>query len=1305
MSVELTGPQAYDFQYLVTAYIALLHIEEANCKLIVEKKDGEDAELIIVSDAKEMTLEIQVKSTTNDLNIEELTSWLNHFPDRKSENNLIERLNSDDNRIALFITKGRGTDLIRPFLATNISENSGPFNNELLSNIVNNLESNNSSDSLLKEKRSVYSSRQARYFDNNKSHLRSICRRTLVWEMVSEDNIIDKCYDVLNKKFFVPLSKAKSALSETIELVKKARNERKDVIPSLEFFLRKYNVNQIHLNPVNVDRESIEEKIKILEENNVLLLTGISFCGKTHVAKKIGSELQYAGYNCLIEPDIKKATRFLLQNSMENRLCIIEDPFGQVELEDNYYEILSLLKDLINSLGLNRKIIVTSKIELLRRLSNSSDPRDWRLEGNEFLDLTVKDYTFIKKVWDAYCLEKKIPSDIASLISDSLKEMPEDNLLQPGQLKHLAYQNKTELLQMDIEDLIQVATVGGESLGMYFDTKAIAFKKVLVALGLGSSPSQIINAKELTYILSDSEEQPSLVFLEENYSTMEIPGRRSNPSFPEYELNTNLPDWVLEQLDELEVHGYISIIGDNILFTHPIYHEAAKYVINHQTRLSLRGIPTIINKGIACLEPDTSFMFTKQLRKLYLRYSSNQEFKEQLILSSCNSLNSIFPSVRDSAFIFLVSIIEDLSDQLQEKVYRFLKNEDIGNKRLLWRNGEPWINITSSYSLLDGIDALLGLENYMDVVEIAKKLIHPSESKRISSEEAWQVVSSDFLFEEEEDNIQLIKQLLTYKEAFIRSRIAFTAIKFLSNQDSHQLVELVFTDEHPNVVYQAMRGAISGWNEYSEDHRAFLLSYMKLAMSNKVVVANMSRFLIDFGDDYGTDHIDWDRFSENEKKKVWWIWSQIFHVFMENVPYKFVSLNESHLFDTVMKSADYIDSSEILKISKSWLLWIEKHLHNRLLHESGYAVCDYLIKNTCPDQRKELSGRILNQVDTNFISVALAEYINQWDILSNEERQKIMLLLQSGRDDARWLKAVSLTRTKVPAAIAYELVGDKCIFEKEINDIIKCFPGDLLTDCLSVFTGDPQPLWWLGYHHTKDTKWPQVLQKLLEIPEHPSFEIAFKSFLERFIEGSFRGQQRIEVLEIWKNIVLNKSEFHERLFRELEYKCISYNGADSEDLWRVFLENLNPKKKSHYLKEIIQNIEAYIYFDEIYEVVGKKLFQEEILPKLPFDKMMIEMILQTKDILDDELNIEHIIPVVEALYSEKSPRLNLTNEIVEHFFSEIENEKKNDLLRLIKKSNEQISKEGEKKRESIVENYDKNYSYPISDWTSKYQEK
>ncbi len=116
MSIEITGPQKYLFQDRVCVLLAIIHADNSNASLEIEPKDGEDAQLTLNLGGKQRILEVQIKGEKGTVDAIKLADWLSHFPSRKAENPLIERLINDRNRTAVIIASGRCDDISFPHI-------------------------------------------------------------------------------------------------------------------------------------------------------------------------------------------------------------------------------------------------------------------------------------------------------------------------------------------------------------------------------------------------------------------------------------------------------------------------------------------------------------------------------------------------------------------------------------------------------------------------------------------------------------------------------------------------------------------------------------------------------------------------------------------------------------------------------------------------------------------------------------------------------------------------------------------------------------------------------------------------------------------------------------------------------------------------------------------------------------------------------------------------------------------------------------------------------------------------------------
>jgi hypothetical protein len=112
MSIQLSGPKGYEYQYRVTVLKALL-LRNNSTKMYVEKIGSEDALIEIDNeDAAKQFIEIQVKREEGILEIPQLIKWLCHFQERTSNNNLLQKLIDNENTKVIFVTRSRCSDSI-----------------------------------------------------------------------------------------------------------------------------------------------------------------------------------------------------------------------------------------------------------------------------------------------------------------------------------------------------------------------------------------------------------------------------------------------------------------------------------------------------------------------------------------------------------------------------------------------------------------------------------------------------------------------------------------------------------------------------------------------------------------------------------------------------------------------------------------------------------------------------------------------------------------------------------------------------------------------------------------------------------------------------------------------------------------------------------------------------------------------------------------------------------------------------------------------------------------------------------------
>lgn len=119
MTVEIAGVRGYEYQYLVSAYVALKLLDQENVDIYIECADGEDSRITFQAAGEPYILDVQVKDRSGQVDLAEFSSWISHFDKHSRDMNLLEKLKQDANRFVLFITNARCQDDVSLFVDSN----------------------------------------------------------------------------------------------------------------------------------------------------------------------------------------------------------------------------------------------------------------------------------------------------------------------------------------------------------------------------------------------------------------------------------------------------------------------------------------------------------------------------------------------------------------------------------------------------------------------------------------------------------------------------------------------------------------------------------------------------------------------------------------------------------------------------------------------------------------------------------------------------------------------------------------------------------------------------------------------------------------------------------------------------------------------------------------------------------------------------------------------------------------------------------------------------------------------------------
>lgn len=1245
MCIEITGPNAYEYQYLATAYIALEYIASGNfnnegLELIVEGINSEDAELRILQNGEPVVIEIQVKSTQTDLSQMDLANWLLHYTPRSSTKSLLSRLLEDNRRLALFITRARCQDNVRQFCDNykifphSADKIPSSIRNALLEQLAIVLPVGNTP---IQERRQTNSIETTVELRQNRSLLSDLCRRIIVWEQLSIETLENQLAQLMNRELLIPQSKLESVQRELIDAVRESRNQHDNVIPSVATILSKHAGTRLPLPQVYIPYPGLDDLRTEFRQGNLLLLTGISFSGKTCNARILANELQSQGYQLLETQSVYEAQRFL-QPGSDDRICLLDDPFGSTGLSPDAPEIRKTLRSLRDNIDAHRKLIITSRIDVLRALDGENWIDNSALSPNIWHDISVKDKSMLSQLWTVLCAEETVNHETTEIVEQGLQEQGAEELLQPGHLVRLSKAENTNLAGKTFQELCTFAREDARDLSIRWRTSGNIRRDVVCALALGATHLVTIDMHELRFLLYGGDAEPGCPIkpFARSFSDYVLGEAVDDSEFPKYPVIPDIEEADRETLDHLEQHGYIYIREGRIGFTHPNYLEAARWVIKDSTSLQFEEFINMLMRALSCLHVKTSETSAKFIQEVFPSVLYEESRKEFFLHSAMIGLRSIFPTTCDILSIFLLSHFNMLnSDKQKQVIYSVTSNDE---ERLFWKAGEPWLHPKKT--------VMFSSQNIEDARQEAQVLLDDSRMGSVSPKGAWAVaiclMSTNWL---PDNRVDLLNRLLSFNYAFIRERSAFVALRDYPEQFS----ERVFGDEHPRVVKAGIKGVFSACHIFNAEKRENISQSIIEALKRAPVAAATCRDLIEFGDYYSQNYIDWKERSPEEKRELWRLWARIFPVFMDSMPCEVIPLKETSVWYTANEGLKYIEPEDGVVIAEAWLRWIIRGLSRGKMPDNyGMAVMEFLVKVTGEENasiRRSLFEQILHEKDTALVFLSIAECVDLWEMLDQSEKEIILALSQSERQDSLWLSAVMLTRENIPWDLAEAILGQMISEDLSPKEVIELIPKPLLDCCLHVYCGRPQPLSWLGKHHDNDNLWIPILVHIISMPSHNCWELATSEMLCTVFNQSDPG-------DAWKNSQAIWSDLCKKSDRDLRKRLIKLileaSFASVLKISVLFWEelfNLIPagEEREELIKTIInlsEVLEMHAGKGGIYSLLGYGELMAEIIKHLPSD-LAILTLLSEKGTAENLL-LENI----GSIYKENVPKLIATHDLI-----------------------------------------------------------
>ena len=1000
-----------------------------------------------------------------------------------------------------------------------------------------------------------------------------------------------------------------------------------------------------------VKRDEEDDLLNVINTKNILFLTGISFSGKSQLAYKIASKLIDQGYVYINKSDVYEAERILRATSVQV-VFILEDPFGH-DIESENRKNWRVVSELIKNINPKSKLIITSRVEVLKSINDTTSINDCALLGNEWYDLTVSNKDFLIKVWKYQCVSKGISGAVYSLINSYIKSQNFKGNIQVGQLNHLSNYPLEEIEGKDIDQLLHLAKADSKEIAKDIKDKGDKYAKVFSILGLCASNNITISVENLNKLLNINNDV-ELGFDKENKDkgyTL-YGGKSKDPIFPKYEKKDLKIDDFSKQLEFFELRGFINIFEDNIYFSHPTYLHSAIYLLLPKTNIQVNKSILQLRNVVSSINNESAINSSKLFIILY-KNTTNQVFKKQLILIANESFEtSIFPAVRDNSFSFLLNIFDELEEELKSTLLHKLDHFYV-ESNIFWHDDIPFI--------AEGhLDILFG---HQDIIEEGKRDVIVSKinsGDKTSLKDIWGVI---LLLQHNTEGVEISKKgiinVLKSEEVFIRGRMAFVMLRNLLSLDN-DVLKMIFSDHHPAIIFQGIKGIFYSYPKLTKEKKEVIKKLIIDVLSNWQVVIRINNLINTFGIDYGKDSIHWNKISTDDKKEIWQLWSVIFPIFLNKVKYDLNSFSTGRLTTTLQESEKYLSDEEGLIVADSYYRYIIDKIEkgvNLDTHQLG--AMPYLIGviKDNKDSRLGLFKEMLTHCDTGFVAYSLSWSVNSWDTLSFAEREYILGLLSSKRLDKDWFLAVVITSSTIPVEIIHHLYSDEKALEKPPIEIIELLGDDISLKGLQMYFGSFNQLQYLGLSHSRNLIWTKIAIYILSNNVKLGYDICLENIIYGGVNGSSGIWEGINIHEVWKkvcDISKDKKILATKLIAEISNS--SCNIDSTSKLWKSLRDSYNDKNE---LADIvvgnIDNIQRY-NGDYLIDILTEEFFVTYVIQKFELDNSIFVFANKlSKGNLKQEVIEDEIVKINSSLNSNKLS-LNFSNNVLNFILSKYREE-------------------------------------------------
>jgi hypothetical protein len=485
----------------------------------------------------------------------------------------------------------------------------------------------------------------------------------------------------------------------------------------------------------------------------------------------------------------------------------------------------------------------------------------------------------------------------------------------------------------------------------------------------------------------------------------------------------------------------------------------------------------------------------------------------------------------------------------------------------------------------------------------------------------------------------VLRKILKFPEVFIRSNCAKLIAKNF-HLGSPSIIEEVFNDSHPFVVNQGIRGCIKSWGRFSKTLRQGLIIKIEKVLKKRMISILTSDTLVGFyklNDDY-----------ENEPSQ-WELWAHLLPQVLKILPQNF-QITQLYLYQSFTDSSQFLSPTKIdhlinefceysLKIAKTQYIETDLSLFWKKLIER---------KSVSTEKRVSLLRRLIKLKDTNSILLVIPYYIQNWKLLSIDEKNELLSFVSQNRADIHLVHAVILVQDKVSKSILMMAAKQSELLAEQLKEVHSALSPELLKGALLAFCGIER-MYNISRETQNDYFWNSLLGYCTMTPDSPGFEIGLFQLLMIEVYRSRKAPQK--PIKIWMRLLEKVTDSKiETLFEYLLLSTVRMTGYEKikGNYWKCFFSCLDRRNLDHQkFVDRIANVVGHITprnYISLIQIFGQKKITEEILPKFEVDKILFDLYFG----FNFKGGEYTFLPIIRKLYQTSPPSLVATHE--ETFF-------------------------------------------------------